>query len=403
MDPNTIEPRQRSQSQVRPHHEPIRSNRYYVELVGKTLDVLDAFRRQKSELRLTEIAEIAQLDKATAFRILRTLEQRCYVMRDSRTKKFRLALGYRLYRIGYAQLSGKEPFSQAVTAGILEEARKWQTEIVLLDNEADPQAAVKNATALAEQRVDFAIEYQVCYRVAPIIADIYARARIPVMAIDIPQPGAIYFGADNYRAGIIAGEALGEFARRRWSGRVDRVLLLELSQAGRTPQSRIIGTMSGIRNILPHLNDKYAVHRDSKGTEHGAYQATMKWAKGRRRLERLLIATVNDSCALGALRAIRECRSESKTAIIGHGFGPDPRVQDEIHNPASPLIGSVAYHPETYGAKILPIALRWLNKEQIPPTIHIEHSLVTRENINAFCSRLTPSDLPTGVPAMPVK
>jgi ribose transport system substrate-binding protein len=381
-----------------------RFDRYYVELVGKTLDILDTLRHEKRELRLTEIAERAGLDKATAFRILRTLEQRRYVLRDPGTKKFRLAFGYRFYRIGYAQLSSEEPFSQAVTAGIVEEAARWQVEIVVLDNRADGHVAIENARRLAEEHVDFVIEYQVCYRVAPMLADIFARARIPAMAIDIPQPGAIYFGADNYHAGIIGGEALGEFARRRWRGQVDRVLLLELPQAGRTPQSRILGTLRGIRNILPHFKDQCVLHRDAKGTEQGAYQATLKVLKNRRSREHLLIAAVNDSCALGALRAVRESGRESRTAIIGHGFGPDLRVRDEIRKPGSPLIGSVAYYPERYGAKILPIVLRWLNREQVPPTVHIDHSLVTRDNLDSCGSvhetRTTGSPAAAAIPGL---
>lgn len=78
----------------------------------------------------------------------------------------------------------------------------------------------------------------------------FKKARIPTMAIDIPQPGAIYFGADNYTAGLIGGEALGNVARERWSGRVDQVLLLELPEAGRTPQSRILGTLHSIHKML---------------------------------------------------------------------------------------------------------------------------------------------------------
>jgi ABC-type sugar transport system substrate-binding protein len=31
------------------------------------------------------------------------------------------------------------------------------------------------------------------------------EARIPMIAIDIPHPGATYFGANNYGAGLLAG------------------------------------------------------------------------------------------------------------------------------------------------------------------------------------------------------
>jgi len=53
------------------------------------------------------------------------------------------------------------------------------------------------------------IEFQVEQEVAPMIGDKIAGAGIPLIAIDIPHPHATYFGVDNYRVGIEAGEALG--------------------------------------------------------------------------------------------------------------------------------------------------------------------------------------------------
>jgi ribose transport system substrate-binding protein len=95
---------------------------------------------------------------------------------------------------------------------------------------------------------------------------------------------------------------------------------------------------------------------------------------------------VNDCCALGALRAVREAGHERRAAIMGQNFSPDPLIETEIRKNDSPLIGSVAYFPERYGSKIVPLALKWLNKEQIPPAVHTDHVLVTRENVDEFCA-----------------
>ncbi len=67
---------------------------------------------------------------------------------------------------------------------------------------------------------------------APAIASKYLEANIPFIAIDIPHPGATYFGANNYQAGLLAGRYLGKWAQTCWSSRVDEVLLLELARAG---------------------------------------------------------------------------------------------------------------------------------------------------------------------------
>ena len=90
--------------------------RYNVEALRRALDILDVLRGSRAELRLTDIAEKAHLDISTTFRLLRTLEGRGYVRRDRKTKRFQHCLGYRAYRIGYAQLSSDQPFVRKVTA-----------------------------------------------------------------------------------------------------------------------------------------------------------------------------------------------------------------------------------------------------------------------------------------------
>jgi ribose transport system substrate-binding protein len=367
------------------HARTNRSPRYYIKVLGKALGLISILREKKAGLRLTEIAESSQLDKATALRILHTLQRHGWVVRDHRSKRFTLPLGYRQFRIGYAQLCGGQPFSEAVTQSLVTEAKGSFVELIVADNEYDAQKAIQNAEWMIQQRVDFAIEFQIHYRTAPLLAHMFGRARIPTLAIDIPQPGAIYFGANNYVAGLMAGEALGRAVQKKWRGRADKLLLLETFVAGPTPHARVTGTLRGIRNILSHRIHLRVARRDANDTEAGGYQATVKFLRGLSTRNRLLIATVNDSSALGALRAVREAGHERFTAIIGQNFSPDPRVAAELRNRNSPLIGSIAFFPEQYGSKILPTVLRWLNKEQVAPAIYTDHVLVTTENIDEFC------------------
>ena len=75
------------------------------------------------------------------------------------------------------------------------------------------------------------IEFQTDESVAPAIASRYLEAGIPFIAIDIPHPGATYFGANNYQAGVLGGRYLGRWARNRWHGEIDEILLVELARA----------------------------------------------------------------------------------------------------------------------------------------------------------------------------
>lgn len=369
---------QRSARPGRPVTKP-QAPTYTVEVLAKALDVLDALRGDGTEMRLSEVAKAAGLDISTAFRLLRTFEHRGYVLRDAQTRKYRLSLGYRSYRIGYAQLSSDQPFSQKVTQGLLDAAVRHRVELVVVDNQLDAEKAMQNARWLLTQNLDFVIEYNFHYRTAPVLASIFAKARLPTLAIDIPQPEAIYFGVNNYEVGRMGGEALAEFAEQEWGGRIDRILLLELTDAGRVPQSRGLGTLAGLEHRLPCVGARRVIHRNSKGNETGGYMATQRVLRSVGPKERLVIAAANDSSARGAIRAVRENRREKYSAVLAQGWGPDPELDEELQRERTPLIGAVGYFPENYGAAILPVVLRYLSGQRVPPSVYTRHALIANK------------------------
>ncbi len=108
-------------------------------------------------------------------------------------------------------------------------------------------------TCSIRERVDLVLEFQTYERVAPIIASKFLEANTPVIAIEVPHPGAAYFGANNYKAGIIGGKALGRWAREHWESKVDQLLLLELPIAGSLLELRITGFVDGLRAELPQI------------------------------------------------------------------------------------------------------------------------------------------------------
>jgi hypothetical protein len=63
--------------------------------------------------------------------------------------------------------------------------------------------------------VDGAVEFQLYEYSAPVIADSFARARIPLISAVNPHHGTYYFGVNNYRAGYSAGRHLAEYAAER--------------------------------------------------------------------------------------------------------------------------------------------------------------------------------------------
>ena len=130
-------------------------------------------------------------------------------------------------------------------------AAREHVHLITVNNRYSAREALRNADLLIKERVDLVLEYQTYERVAPVIASKFLEANTPVIAIEIPHPGAAYFGANNYKAGLIGGKALGRWAREHWDGKVEQIVLLELPIAGSLLELRITGLLDGLRAELP--------------------------------------------------------------------------------------------------------------------------------------------------------
>jgi ribose transport system substrate-binding protein len=84
---------------------------------------------------------------------------------------------------------------------------------------------------------------------------------------------------------------------------------------------------------------------------------------------------------------------------MAQGWGPDAALEDEFRKADSPLIGAVAYFPEKYGCKILPIVIQCLSGQAVPPAVYVEHKLIARDQIlSSSAGRLPTESASTGRP-----
>ncbi len=130
------------------------------------------------------------------------------------------------YKIGFANLATGIDFTTAVEAGMKSAAAKaGNIDLVIANNNLDGATALNNAENFLTQGVDGVVEFQTDEKFGNVIMDKFRSQTppIPVIAIDIPMPGATFFGADNYHAGRLAGEAAGDYAVKNWSGKVDYI------------------------------------------------------------------------------------------------------------------------------------------------------------------------------------
>ncbi len=361
-----------------PTREAIRSGaegagRHRLQTVRKACTLLKAFADHEERLTLAEISARTKIEKTIVFRLVHTLEEEGLLRRvDAR----RLCLNVRLmsgkrFRLGYAAQSADSPFSAAVSDSLRRAAEKNNVDLIQVDNHYSAKAALKAAERLISEQVDVAIEFQTYIKVAPLISALFQTAGTPLIAVEIPHPGATFYGVDNYNVGRLAGQALVRWVKKNWQGKAEDLLLLGLEIAGPLPQLRLSGAEAAIRETLPAIS---RVCLDTRGEFHRSFERIRKHLRLKPSLKTLIVG-VNDPAVLGALRAFEEAgRSEHCVAV---GLGAIPEARAELRRPGSRLIGTIAFFPEHYGEDLLGLAIDLLHKKHVPPAVYAKHQMIT--------------------------
>jgi ribose transport system substrate-binding protein len=356
---------------------------YLVKSVVHSSQLLAAFSVSGEALALREIVKRSGLPKSMAFRLLYTLEK-CGMVDKVSPNLYRSCmrpLKQRLYRLGYCAQGTEYGFSREVSASIQRAAEAEGIELIRLDNQYNPKVAQRNADLLVREKVDLVIEFQTDENVAPVVAEKYRAANIPLIAIEIPHPGATYYGANNYEAGLIGGRYLGRWVKRRWESQADEIVLMELPRAGSLPRMRLTGLLTGLKEVLPNLSECPVITIDGDG----CFEKSLEGVRRRLRFKsarRTIIGAINDTSALGALRAFQEAGRTDQCVILSHNASPEGRA--ELREPNTRLVGSVAYFPERYGEDLIRVSLDILNRRPVPPAVFVKHRIVTPENVDYY-------------------
>jgi ribose transport system substrate-binding protein len=361
------------------------SSRYFVETAARVLDVLESFSSEEEELSITEVARRSGVTYSSAFRILYTLEKRGYVRRRPGKKSYVIAPSRKKFRIGYAALRNSR-FHREVSASMATAARRLGlTLITRINDEYDVSKALLNVDRLIAEGIDLLIEYQYSETAAELIAAKCHRAGIPAISINFAQPGAYYYGGNNYQTGTLAGRFLSEHAAAHWKGKAECCLIMATKGLESTQEARKAGLIDTLRKHLPGLRASGLIMPDPGLTVNDGYRATVdmiRRAKGRRK--HILIAALTDHLALGAEKAIREYGLEDFAVIVGQGGGRDARTRIASRGPFK---ASVAFFAESYGQSVLALAVRILEGRQVPLACYTNHVVLRADNLQEYYPR----------------
>ncbi|HMH14086.1 MAG TPA: substrate-binding domain-containing protein [Edaphobacter sp.] len=351
---------------------------YLIPVLSKALDILELLQAANQPMTLEAIHRQTRISKTTVYRVLKTFVHRGYLSQGS-DGLYRQVTRPKKMRFGFAGQSADMPFSEEVTESLMDAAASVGVDLMVLDNRYDAATALKNAEEFIRSKVDLVIEFQVEQEVAPMIGDKIAAAKIPFIAIDIPHPHATYFGVDNYRVGIEAGETLAAYATANWDGRVDWVLGLDLAEAGQLVQSRITGAFEGVRSGIPDLPVESFVRIDGRGMRDKSKKLIADFLERHPKDKHILIAAATDTSALGAVDAVKEKKRDRHVAIVGQDCIAEAMA--EMKKMRSPLIGSVSHEASSYGPNLMHLGLSLLRGQTVAPYNYVAHKMITRESL----------------------
>jgi ribose transport system substrate-binding protein len=298
------------------------------------------------------------------------------------------------YKIGFAGLSEEVPFAVEVRRSIERAAQEaGNIDLILADNQLNAETALRVADWIIQKEVDLFIEYQIDEKTNSIIMSKLSQAGIPAIAVDIPMVGATFFGVDNYRAGHLAGSALGREVQRLWQGQIDGLVILVEPRAGTVPAARIQGQLDAFQEMVGNIPVSDVLYLNSGNTIAISEEQMLRALESMPHKHRLAVICFNDDAAIGVQRAAVRKGREQDLLIVGQGAGRE--IRKEMSLPGSRIIGATAYWPENYGAKLLEAAVKLLKGEPVPPAIYNQPVFISNDNMEEYYPEI--KDAPTPI------
>ena len=161
-------------------------------------------------------------------------------------------------------------------------------------------------------------------------------------------------GRTTCAAGQIAGTAVGEFVKAKWSCTYDAYVSLESTAAPDRSQKRMEGYRQGFQSVCPgahHNEQRRAVGGPRRDGQDGDGGCPLGRSPARRRSSSWRSTTTR--CWARSQAAAAAGRQAD---VWVSGQGGEPRVRDLIRTNEH-YLGDAAYFPERYGATIVPALL----------------------------------------------
>jgi len=265
-------------------------------------------------------------------------------------------------------------------------AKKYNIKVVYAEANMEPEKVKANLDTFALQGVDAIFEFNW-------LTDVTAKwmkdnPNIIMVTGDYVVPGAYYFGANQYQAGVVLGRYLADQVKKRWSGKLDAMLFAACYQCGELLIKRMDGILDGYRETYKSFPDnavfRFENNNPTSQQPQNTKQIVTDFVTAHPTMSHIVVGTNNDEGGLGALAAVETMGKQANFFIVSHG-GDSPYREKVRAGKGDVWIGSVAYMPERYGEFMIPWLVDILNKKAgVPNEMSPQHYVLTKDNIDKY-------------------
>lgn len=280
-------------------------------------------------------------------------------------------------KLGYLSFGELVPFVAQITGGIRSQAEVAGAQLVECDANLDAKNVDSCMKTLSEAGIAGLIQFQSTLA-DPALVCPQVPSGVPVLAVEFDQPpcAKTLVSSDDLRAGQIAGTAVGQWVKEKWSCTYDAYVSFESTAAAVKSQKRMEGYAQGFSAICPITNPQIGRAIDTEATARTAITDVLATLPGK---SRIVVVAVNGDAAIGALDGASAAGRATDVWVSGQGA--EPRARNLIRTNEH-YIGDSAYFPERFGNTIVPAMLDLVAGKTVQPLLLIEPAWVDAGNID---------------------
>ncbi|WP_165494881.1 sugar ABC transporter substrate-binding protein [Actinomadura roseirufa] len=268
-------------------------------------------------------------------------------------------------------------------------------DVQVYDNSGDAATAITNANLMVSRKPDLLVEFAPIADATSRISAIFKRSGIPCVAVNVRIDGCGFFNFDQkYLAEAQAQVIAQKMTAKGWNGGNTTILLEQASKLGPSVNiavtwfyQQLVAKVPGFTKVRSEeitpstttIAGREGLQADGGVDIDRGFTATAQALQTIPADRNVVVYTVNDDTAIGALRAVKAARREGKAMIAGYG-ATQPAI--DAMRTRGPWVSSAKGFWEDWGEFILAMGTAILQGKKVPDLTAPPMVAVTPDNLD---------------------